>query len=331
MVLVPKRALVTGITGQDGVYLASLLLDQGYEVHGLVRRVALEAPQQRLSRLTALLPRVELHSATLESYASIFAVIEKLKPDDLYHLAAQSFVGHSFEDAFSTLDTNINGTLYLLEAVKQRSPKTRFYFAATSEMFGLVKETPQHENTAFHPRSPYAVSKVAAYHLMRNYREAYGLFACGGILFNHESPHRGYEFVTRKITTAVARIKAGVAKTVQLGNLDAKRDWGFAGDYVRAMWLMLQQDEPDDYVIATNQTHSVREFAELAFRHAGLDWRDHVVLDERFLRPSEVALLQGDYGKAQRVLGWSPSVSFEALVAMMVDADIENLAKGRLG
>jgi GDPmannose 4,6-dehydratase len=331
VVLVPKRALVTGITGQDGFYLAQLLLEQGYEVHGLVRRVALEAPQQRFSRLTSILPNVELHSATLESYASLFAVIEKLKPDELYHLGAQSFVGYSFQDAFSTLDTNINGTLYLLEALKQTSPKTRFYFAATSEMFGLAKETPQHEETSFHPRSPYGVSKVAGYHLMRNYREAYGLFTCGGILFNHESPYRGFEFVTRKITSSVARIKAGRAKTLELGNLDAKRDWGFAGDYVRAMWLMLQQDEPDDYVVATNETHSVREFVELAFRHAGLNWQDHVVLDERFLRPSEVALLQGNYGKARRKLGWIPVVHFEQLVAMMVDADIENLAKGRLG
>jgi GDPmannose 4,6-dehydratase len=327
----PKRALITGITGQDGVYLTKLLLEQGYEVHGMVRRVALEAPHHRLWRLSDVLSRIQLHAGSLESYASVFALIEKLKPDEVYHLAAQSFVGYSFEDAFSTLDTNINGTLYLLEAVKERSPKTRFYFAATSEMFGLVKETPQTENTPFHPRSPYGVSKVAGYHLIRNYREAYGLFACGGILFNHESPHRGFEFVTRKITTAVARIKAGQSKHVQLGNLEARRDWGFAGDYVRAMWLMLQQSEPDDFVVATNQTHSVEKFAEHAFRRAGLNWRDHVKVDERFYRPAEVALLQGDYSKAQRQLGWSPSVGFEELVNMMVDADLENLKNGRLG
>jgi GDPmannose 4,6-dehydratase len=307
-----------------------LLLEQGYEVHGMVRRVALESPEQRLRRLTPVLPRLELHAGSLESYASVFSLVEKLKPDELYHLAAQSFVGYSFEDAFSTFDVNLNGTLYLLEAVKERSPKTRVYFASTSEMFGLAKETPQNEDTPFHPRSPYGVSKVAAYHLLRNYREAYNLFACAGILFNHESPHRGFEFVTRKITTSVARIRAGRAKSVHLGNLDARRDWGFAGDYVRAMWLMLQRDEPGDYVVATNRTHSVREFANVAFSRAGLNWEDHVVVDPRFYRPVDVAVLQGDYAKAERTLGWKPTVGFQDLVEMMVDADIENLAAGRL-
>jgi len=325
-----KRAVITGITGQDGSYLAEFLLEKGYEVHGMVRRVAFEAPQHRLFRIQHIADRVTLHAGSLDSYASIFALVEKLKPDECYHLAAQSFVSYSFEDAFSTLDANIDGTLYLLSALKERSPRTRFYFAATSEMFGLVEESPQHEKTPFHPRSPYGISKVTGYHLVRNFREAYGLYATGGILFNHESPRRGFEFVTRKISTAVARIRAGNETELRLGNLDARRDWGFAGDYVRAMWLMLQQDEPDDFVIATNDTHSVREFAELAFARAGLDWQRHVKLDERFYRPAEVSLLQGDYSKAKRKLGWEPSVGFRELVEMMVDADIQALSSGRI-
>ncbi len=325
-----KRALITGITGQDGSYLAEFLLERGYEVHGMVRRVAFEAPQHRLFRLNHIVDRVSLHAASLESYASIFALVERLKPDECYHLAAQSFVSYSFEDAFSTLDTNIDGTLYLLSAIKERSPHTRFYFAATSEMFGLVNESPQNEETPFHPRSPYGISKVAAFHLVRNYREAYGLHATDGILFNHESPRRGFEFVTRKISTAVARIKAGKETELRLGNLDARRDWGFAGDYVRAMWLMLQQDTPDDYVVATNETHSVREFAEIAFARAGLDWSKFVKIDERFYRPAEVSLLRGNYGKARDRLGWQPSVGFKELVEMMVDADLAGIARGQL-
>jgi GDPmannose 4,6-dehydratase len=327
---VTKRALITGITGQDGSYLAELLLGKGYEVHGLVRRVAFEAPEHRLHRIGHLVDKVTLHAGSLENYASMFALIERLKPDECYHLAAQSFVGYSFEDAFTTLDVNIDGTLYLLSAIHERSPKTRFYFAATSEMFGKVEESPQNESSRFHPRSPYGISKVAAFHLVRNYREAYGLFACDGILFNHESPRRGFEFVTRKITSAVARIKAGRETQLRLGNLEAQRDWGFAGDYVEAMWLMLQQKDPDDYVVATNETHTVREFAELAFRRAGLNYEDHVAIDERFYRPAEVSLLKGDYSKAQRAFGWEPKVRFAELVDMMVDADLESLAKGRI-
>jgi GDPmannose 4,6-dehydratase len=324
-----KTALITGITGQDGSYLAEFLLDRGYEVHGMVRRVAFEDPQHRLWRIKHIADRLTLHPGSLESYASMFALIEKVKPDECYHLAAQSFVSYSFEDAFSTLDTNIDGTLYLLSALKERSPHTRFYFAATSEMFGLVEESPQNEKTPFHPRSPYGISKVAAFHLVRNYREAYGMFAADGILFNHESPRRGFEFVTRKVTTAVARIKAGQETELRLGNLEARRDWGFAGDYVRAMWLMLQQDRPDDYVVATNDTHSVQEFCEIAFARAGLDWKEHVKVDERFYRPAEVSLLKGDYSKAKRELGWEPTVGFRELVEMMVDADIAALATRR--
>ncbi len=296
-----KTALITGITGQDGSYLAELLLDQGYEVHGMVRR----------------------------SHASIFSLVDKLKPGECYHLAAQSFVNYSFEDAFSTFDTNINGTLHLLSSIKDRSPGTRFYFAATSEMFGKSSETPQRESTPFHPRSPYGISKVTGFDVVRNFRESYNLFACSGILFNHESPRRGFEFVTRKITSSVARIKAGLQQTVALGNLEPRRDWGFAGDYVRAMKLMLEQQEPDDYVVATGETHSVRDFAELAFARVGLDWKDHVVIDERFYRPAEVAVLQGDSSKARKKLGWTPTVNFKQLVEMMVDADMAGLAEGR--
>lgn len=319
-----KRALITGITGQDGSYLAELLLDKGYEVHGIVRRVALEAPTHRLTRIKHLLDMITLHAASLESYASIFGVVEKVRPDECYHLAAQSFVSYSFEDAFSTINTNINGTLFVLSAIKEKVPECRFYFAASSEMFGKVKESPQNENTIFHPRSPYGISKVAGFDLTRNYRESYDLFACNGILFNHESPRRGFEFVTRKITSAVARIKSGLENKLRLGNLEAKRDWGFAGDYVKAMWLMLQQDEPDDFVIATNETHSVKEFVELAFSYAGLDWKDYVVIDKMFYRPAEVHLLIGDYSKGKKKLGWEPTLKFEELVKMMVEADMNN-------
>lgn len=317
-----KRALITGITGQDGSYLAELLLAKGYEVHGIVRRVALEVPEHRLWRLHAILDRITLHAGSLESYASLFRVMERLKPDECYHLAAQSFVNYSFEDAFSTFDANIYGTLYILSAIMERSPRTRFYFAASSEMFGQAAQSPQHEGTPFQPRSPYGISKVAGLHLVRNYREAHGIFACAGISFNHESPRRGLEFVTRKVTHAVARIKAGRQEPLALGNLDACRDWGFAGDYVDAMWRMLQRDEPDDFVIATNETHSVREFVERAFAHAGLDWHAHVVNDPRLYRPAEIELLRGDHAKAQRVLDWTPKVRFEQLVDMMVDSDL---------
>jgi GDPmannose 4,6-dehydratase len=256
-----KKALITGITGQDGSYLAEFLLEKGYAVHGMVRRVAIADPEHRLWRIKHLLDTIVLHSASLESYASIFGVVEKVQPDECYHLAAQSFVSYSFDDEFSTINTNINGTHHVLSAIKNRAPDCRVYFAGSSEMFGHAVETPQHEQTPFHPRSAYGISKVAGFDLTRNYREAHHLFACSGILFNHESPRRGFEFVTRKITSAVAKIKRGLSKELRLGNLEAKRDWGYARDYVQAMWLMLQQDQPDDYVIATSVSHSVREFA----------------------------------------------------------------------
>ncbi|MCX5713411.1 MAG: GDP-mannose 4,6-dehydratase [Candidatus Omnitrophica bacterium] len=320
-----KKALITGITGQDGSYLAELLLEKGYQVHGIVRRVALEDPRHRLWRVRHILDKLKLHTASLESYASIFNVVEKIKPDECYHLAAQSFVSYSFEDEFSTINTNINGTMHILSAVKQRAPKCKFYFAGSSEMFGHVKEVPQDEDTPFHPRSPYGISKVAGFDLTRNYREAYGMFALSGILFNHESPRRGFEFVTRKITNAAAEIKLGISKKLYIGNLEAKRDWGFSGDFVLAMWQMLQQDKPEDFVIATGETHSVKEFVELAFEYAGLDWKKHVVVDNKLYRPAEVNLLMGDYSRARRKLGWRPVVKFEKLVKMMFENDLERL------
>jgi GDPmannose 4,6-dehydratase len=322
-----KTALITGITGQDGSYLAELLLEKGYQVHGIVRRVAMEDPDHRMHRIRHLLTRLELHSASLESFASLFQVLAKVQPDECYHLAAQSFVSYSFEDEFSTLNTNINGTHHLLAALKAVAPKSRVYFAASSEMFGKVRETPQNELTPFHPRSAYGISKVAGFDLTRNYREAYGMHATSGILYNHESPRRGFEFVTRKITSHVAKIKLGQVNHLPLGNLDAQRDWGHARDYVEAMWLMVQQDEPDDYVIATGHTWSVQQFVEAAFACVDLDWRDHVVVDPRFFRPAEVQLLLGDATKAMRRLGWEPSYSFAALVEEMVQSDLARLTE----
>ena len=316
-----KRALITGITGQDGSYLAEMLLEKGYEVHGIVRRVALEDPEHRLSRIQSIRDQLRLHSASLESYASIHQVVAKVMPDECYHLAAQSFVSYSFDDEFSTLNANINGTHYLLAAAKNLTPKCRFYFAGSSEMFGKAEEVPQTERTPFHPRSTYGISKVAGFDLTRNYREAYDLHASSGILFNHESPRRGFEFVTRKITAGVARIAAGKSRELRLGNLEAKRDWGHAREYVEAMWLMLQQPVPDDFVIATGQTHSVREFAELAFSCVGLDYRDFVTADPDLYRPAEVNILLGDYSKARTKLGWRHNVAFADLVREMVESD----------
>lgn len=324
-----KRALITGITGQDGSYLAELLLKKGYEVHGIVRRVALEDTEHHLWRIRHIMKRLILHSGSMESYASIFKIIENVKPRECYHLAAQSFVSYSFEDEFSTINTNINGTHFLLSSIKEKSPQCRFYFAGSSEMFGKVREVPQNENTPFHPRSPYGISKVAGFDLTRNYREAYGLYASSGILFNHESPRRGYEFVTRKISMGVARIKLGLADSLMLGNLESKRDWGYAKDYVEAMWLMLQKDKPDDYVVATGETHSVKEFAKIAFACAGLDWKKYVRVDKAFYRPAEVQVLVGDYRKAAAELNWRPKVKFQELIEMMVASDIEMLQKCR--
>ena len=318
-----KKALITGITGQDGSYLAEYLLSLDYEVHGIVRRVALEAPETRFSRLSPIMDRLILHPATLESYPSIYHIISRHDFDECYHLAAQSFVAESFSDGFSTMNININGTHYVLAALRDLRPRCRFYFAGSSEMFGKAEEVPQRETTMFHPRSPYGISKVAGFHLTRNYRDAYQMYCVSGILFNHESPRRGFEFVSRKVTNAVAKIKLGLATELKIGNLEAKRDWGHAADYVRAMHMMLQQPSPDDYVIATGETHSVGELCELAFAEVGLDYKNYVKVDERYYRPAEVDLLIGDAQKARDTLGWTPKYTFRELIKEMVQSDLK--------
>jgi GDPmannose 4,6-dehydratase len=326
----PRRALISGISGQDGSYLSELLLQKGYEVHGIVRRVAIEDPQHRLSRIQHLLDRVHLHAASLESYPSLMKVIAHVQPDEVYHLAAQSYVSYSFEDEFSTFEVNVNGTHYLLSACRDIAPKARFYFAGTSEMFGSAP-APQNELTSFRPRSAYGISKVAGYHLTRNYREAYKLHASCGMLYNHESPRRGMEFVTRKISSVAAQIKLGLATEIRLGNPEAKRDWGHAREYVEAMWLMMQQETPDDYVIATGETHSVREFLEAAFGFLDLDPYKYLVVDERFLRPAEVDVLQGDASKAYQRFGWAARMKFNDLVRDMVSSDLEFYSRIKSG
>ncbi len=313
-----KRALITGITGQDGSYLAELLLEQGYEVWGMVRRSSTETSE----RIDHIKDRVTFLQADLLDQASLTKAVEAAAPDEIYNLAAQSFVPTSWAQPTLTGQFTGLGVSRVLEAMRQVAPKARFYQASSSEMFGKVREEPQNELTPFHPRSPYAVAKTYGHHITVNYRESYGLFAVSGILFNHESPRRGLEFVTRKISHGVAAIKTGRARELLLGNLDAQRDWGYAGDYVRAMWLMMQHDQPDDFVVATGENHSVREFVEIAFAHAGLEWERYVRQDERFLRPAEVDHLRGDAAKARRVLGWAPTVTFPELVRMMVDADL---------
>jgi GDPmannose 4,6-dehydratase len=316
-----KRALITGITGQDGSYLSELLLDQGYEVYGVTRRLS----SANYWRIEHLLDRITLIPGDLLDQLSIIRALERVRPTEFYNLAAMSFVPASWDQPMLTGEFNSQGVTRVLEAVRVVDPSIRIYQASSSEMYGKVREIPQKETTPFYPRSPYGVSKVFAHYITVNYRESYGLFAVSGILFNHESPRRGLEFVTRKVTDGVARIKRGLAKELRLGNLDAQRDWGFAGDYVQAMWLMLQQDAADDYVIATGKSHSVEELVEVAFARVGLDWRKHVVQDPAFLRPAEVDHLIGDASKATSSLGWTPKVSFEQLVEMMVDADLKRL------
>jgi GDPmannose 4,6-dehydratase len=323
-----KKALITGVSGQDGSYLAELLVEKGYEVHGFVRRVALEDPEHRLWRIRRLVDKIRLHPAELDSQSAVLETIRNVKPDECYHLAARSFVSYSFDDEFSTINSNINGALFVLSSLRQAAPDCRFYFAGSSEMFGNPSSFPQNESTCFNPRSPYGISKVAGLHLSRSYRAFYGLHACCGILYNHESPRRGFEFVTRKITHTVALIKMGLEKELRLGNLEAARDWGFAGDYVKAMWLMLQHDSPDDYVIATGKLHTVRELAALAFQVVGLNWEDHVVFDERFVRPTEAVPLTGDASKAAEKLGWRPEIGFEELITKMVENDMDLVKKG---
>jgi GDPmannose 4,6-dehydratase len=320
-----KRAIITGITGQDGSYLAELLLEQGYEVFGVVRRSS--APN--FWRIEHLLDRIQLRPGDLLDQLSIVRLIQSVKPHEFYNLAAMSFVPASWDQPMLTAEYNSQGVTRVLEAIRQVDPQIRLYQASSSEMFGKVREVPQTELTPFYPRSPYGVSKVFGHYITVNYRESYGIFACSGILFNHESPRRGIEFVTRKVTDGVARIKLGLTDTLSLGNLDAQRDWGFAGDYVRAMWMMLQQDEPDDYVISTGVAHSVRDLVDTAFAHAGLDPGKHVQLDKAFLRPAEVEHLIGDCSKARGRLGWRPAVDFQGLIEMMVDADVKRLDSAR--
>lgn len=315
------RALITGITGQDGSYLAEFLLEKGYEVIGMVRRTS----TVNFSRIQHIQEKITLVSGDLLDQGSLIAILRDYQPDEVYNLAAQSFVPTSWEQPVFTGEVTALGVTRMLEAIRTADPSIRFYQASSSEMFGKVREVPQNELTPFYPRSPYGVAKVYGHWITVNYRESFGIYAVSGILFNHESPRRGLEFVTRKVSYGVAKIKLGLAKELRLGNLEARRDWGFAGDYVRAMWLMLQQPAPDDYVVGTGQTHSVRELCEIAFAHVGLDWRDYVVQDLRYMRPAEVDLLVADPSKARRVLGWEPTVSFEELVKMMVDADLKLL------
>ena len=318
-----RRALITGITGQDGSYLAEFLLGKDYEVHGTVRRVATTDSEHRLDRIRHLMANLEIHPASLESYPSLCKVFQNVQPDECYHLAAQSYVSYSFEDEFSTFKTNIDGTHNVLAALHQCAPTCRFYFAGSSEMFGNAVTTPQNESTPFHPCSTYGVSKVAGFHLAVYYRQARHIYASCGMFFNHESPRRGCEFVTRKITSELAKIKLGLASELRLGNIEAKRDWGHAREYVRAMWLMLQRPEPDDFVIATGQNHSVQEFLQIAFEHVSLDYHDWVKIDPEFMRPLEVKELVGDASKARQVLAWENQISFRDLVTEMVEADLE--------
>jgi GDPmannose 4,6-dehydratase len=316
-----RRALITGITGQDGAYLAEFLLGKQYEVHGMARRASTES----FERMEHLRPRLHLHQADLLDQLSIVTLIDQVRPHEVYNLAAQSFVPTSFSQPLLTAEFTGLGVTRVLEAIRLVDPSIRFYQASSSEMFGRVQSEPQNERTPFWPRSPYGAAKAYGHWITVNYRESYGMFACSGILFNHESPLRGKEFVSRKVTDGVARIKHGLQDKLMLGNLDAQRDWGFAGDYVEAMWLMLNQREPDDYVIATGVKHSVRDLVELAFRHVGLDWHDHVEVDQALFRPADVNTLCGDASKARAKLGWVPKVTFEQLVAMMVDADMERV------
>jgi len=324
-----KRALITGITGQDGSYLSELLIEKGYEVHGVIRRVAFEDPVHRMQRIIGFKDKINLHAGSIDNYASLYKIVSDVMPHECYHLAAQSFVSYSFEDEFSTIDMNIKGTQYILSAINRIVPECRFYFAASSEMFGKAKETPQNENTPFHPRSPYGISKVAGFHLTQNYRESYNLHASSGILFNHESPRRGFEFVTRKITSSAAKIKLGLSDKIELGNLDAVRDWGHSREYVKAMWLMLQQDEPDDYVVASGECHSVREFLEAAFEYVDLDPYEYLEINKKFFRPSEVNILQGDAQKVKTKLSWEYNLKFEDLVAEMVEQDLKLFSQSK--
>ena len=321
-----RAALITGITGQDGSYLAELLLEKGYAVHGLVRRTS----TPNLERVQHIQDRITLHQGDVTDLRSLISVMRDVRPDEVYNLAAQSFVGTSWEQPLLTTNVTALGVTHVLEAIRLVDPEIRFYQASSSEMFGKVHESPQRESTPFYPRSPYGVAKLYGHYITVNYRESHNMFACSGILFNHESPRRGIEFVTRKITNGVARIKHGIDHELRLGNLQSRRDWGFAGDYVEAMWLMLQQDEPDDFVIGTGETYTVEQFVSTAFEHVGLDWRDYVVIDPKFFRPAEVDLLLADPTRAKNELKWKPKVGCEQLAAMMVDADMARVRRSEI-
>ena len=321
------KALITGITGQDGSYLAEFLLKKGYEVHGIVRRVALENPSQRLWRIKKIIKKINLHSGSTENYASIFKIFNKVKPNEFYHLAAQSYVDYSFQDEFSTISSNISSTHYCLSAIKESGFKTKFYFAGSSEMFGKVKDIPQNENTYFHPRSPYGISKVAGFDLTRNYRESYGIHASTGILFNHESERRGFEFVTRKISRSVALIKLNKLKYLELGNIEAKRDWGYAPEYIQAMWLMLQEKNPDDYVVGTGETHSIKYFVEKSFETLDLNFKKYLKINKKLYRPAEVDLLVADCTKINKKIGWKAKTKVNKLIERMVLNDLNLLKK----
>jgi len=320
-----KKAFITGITGQDGSYLAEMLLGKDYEVHGLVLRSEIEDPERAFHRIAGILDKIHLHVGSIESYPSVLNALDEVQPDELYHLAASSFVSYSFDEEFSIFNTNIVGTHNVLSSLKQVAPKCRFYFAASSELFGRSKVSPQDETTPFNPRSAYGVTKVTGYYLTSNYRESYGLFACSGISYNHESPRRGFEYVTRKISRGAAQIKKGLIEKLALGNLEAIRDWGYAPDYVQAMWKMLQADTPADYVIATGVGHTIREFCEAAFSKLDLDYRDYVVFDQNLYRPVESVPLIGNAKKIRQELGWQPQVGFQQLVSIMIDSDMANL------
>ncbi len=322
-----KIALITGITGQDGSYLAELLLKKNYQVHGLVRSDTVPQAEDSSSLIQGILEKLEIHKSNILDHQQLSRTLDKIRPDELYHLAAESHVGNSYNNGLATLRLNVEGTYQLLTSLQEINPKCRFYFAASSEMFGLTQTPSQNEDTPFNPVSPYAISKLTGFYLVKMFREAYQLYACSGILFNHESPRRGREYVTRKISQAVARIKFGEQKELRLGNLEVRRDWGFAGDYVQAMWQMLQQPHPEDFVIGTGETHNLRDLLETAFGHAGLDWRKYVIIDQQLFRPVEIRELRADFTKAREKLGWRSEVSFEALIKMMVDAELANFAK----
>lgn len=321
------RALITGISGQDGSYLAELLLSKGYEVHGIVMRSELEDPERSLWKLAGILDQITLHPASIEAFPSLFQIVQRVQPDECYHLAASSFVSYSFDDEFAIFNANVNGTHYILSILKEVVPQCKFYFAGSSELFGRASSYPQNELTPFHPRSAYGITKATGYYLTSNYRENYGMFACNGILYNHESVRRGFEFVTRKIVRGAVQIKTGKSQELLLGNLEAKRDWGYSPDYVRAMWLMLQQEEPDDYVIATGQLRSVRQLCEIAFNLVGLDYQDYVKVDPKLYRPTEEVPLVGDAAKAHQVLNWKPEKTFESMIEEMIAFDLAILCK----